>query len=448
MARNYTYEPANPVCTGDFNDFLMVDKKGNPVVDNEGNQIYDWKKWEAARSGQPGVITLGASDSAVVEGLSPWTSRTELIALKKGKKPKLAGNNNTDALDCGHIYEAAIRSHFAFWARENGKNIEVRDETRIFIHGNPDYKFAHVNLDGLCVEDGEVGVVEIKSTTTRNMDAIKNYWQQGICPPYYECQVRHEMAVMNLNFAYIICAWGLRTSEIAVIKIVRDLQLEADLMNAEREFYERYIVGDEEFDEREEKPSVLMSYYGKAYDSLIEEKDSEAVEIGSDYQKAVETLLQLNEEIEELEGTLKKLQEEKLSSYVELANVCEKENVTSLAYQVDENKRLFIDIKQECNRDSYDLEAMKLNDPDLYEKGIKPSVSFNKSQITKVADKALLQKYLIKGTPKGSLSCSESLYEYDKDGVPVKKNGKPLAKNQLAAAKKRKWKTTGVVLPA
>lgn len=447
MANNFIYAPANPVCTGDFNDFLMVDAKGKPVLDNEGNQIYDWKKWEKARSGQPGVITLGASDSAIVEGISPWTSRTELIAEKKGTKTRIEGGN-TDALDCGHIYEAAIRSHFAFWARENGKNIEVRDETRIFIHGNPAYKFAHVNLDGLCVEDGEVGVVEIKSTTTRNMDAIKNYWQQGICPPYYECQVRHEMAVMNLNFAYIICAWGLRTSEIAVIKIVRDLQLEADLMNAEREFYERYIVGNEEFDEREDNPSVLMNYYGKAYDTLIEDKEQEAIEIGSDYQKEVEELLQLDEEIEDLEASLAELKEAKKASYAILANVCQKENATSLSYQVDENKRLFIDIKQECGRDSYDLETMRLNDPDLYKKGTSTSVTFSKSKITKVADKAALQKYVINGTPKGSLSCSETLYEYDKDGVPVKKDGKPLAKNQLAAAKKRKWKQSGVVLPA
>ena len=79
--------------------------------------------------------------------------------------------------------------------------------------------------------------MECKTTNYQNKDA----WADEKYPYQYELQVRHYLAVMNLDFAYIACLWGNSENDFAYRRIERDYEFEDEIIEAEQYFWEEYI---------------------------------------------------------------------------------------------------------------------------------------------------------------------------------------------------------------
>ena len=136
--------------------------------------------------------------------------------------------------------------------------LRVYEVKQMFQH--PQYPFMLANVDRFIdLPDGTVGILECKTSNPNS----KFKWEDGGVPFHYECQVRHYMAVMNINVAYIACLFENSSDTMAIRKIERDLDFEANLIGsdtmairkierdlafeeqlieAEQEFWENYVL--------------------------------------------------------------------------------------------------------------------------------------------------------------------------------------------------------------
>lgn len=70
----------------------------------------------------------------------------------------------------------------------------------------------------------------------------KAKWDDGGVPFSYEVQVRHYMAVMNIDVAYIACLFDNSSDTMVIRKIERDLAFEAELIAAEEDFWHNNVL--------------------------------------------------------------------------------------------------------------------------------------------------------------------------------------------------------------
>lgn len=164
--------------------------------------------------------TIGGSDSAAVVGLNAHVSPYSLWAEKTGRIPGFAGNLATEV---GTYMEEFIAQKFA---AETGK--KVRRFNKIIY--NPDYPFAHVNIDRDVV--GEDAGLECKHTDSLNMKKFKG----GEYPANYYVQCVHSMAITGAKRWYLAVLIGNREFKWFVIE--RDEAEIAALMTAEADFWE------------------------------------------------------------------------------------------------------------------------------------------------------------------------------------------------------------------
>lgn len=164
--------------------------------------------------------SIGGSDAAAVVGLNPFSSPYALWAEKSGKVPGFSGNLATEV---GTYMEDFVARKFA---AESGKKVR-RCNNIIY---NPEYPFAHVNIDRDVV--GEDAGLECKTTDSMNMKKFKN----GEYPANYYCQCVHSMAITGASRWYLAVLIG--NKEFKWFTIERDeAEIEA-LMTAEADFWE------------------------------------------------------------------------------------------------------------------------------------------------------------------------------------------------------------------
>lgn len=164
--------------------------------------------------------SIGGSDAAAVVGLNAYVSPYSLWAEKTGKVPGFAGNLATEV---GTYMEEFVAQKFA---QEAGK--KVRRFNKIIY--NPDYPFAHVNIDRDVV--GEDAGLECKTTDTLNLKKFKG----GEYPANYYVQCVHSMAITGAKRWYLAVLIG--NKEFRWFVIERDEAEIAALMNAEADFWE------------------------------------------------------------------------------------------------------------------------------------------------------------------------------------------------------------------
>ncbi len=164
--------------------------------------------------------SIGGSDAAAIVGLNPWASPYSVWAEKLGMIPPKEDN---EAMRLGRDLEDYVAKRFC---EETGK--KVRRENNIII--NPEYPFAHANVDRMIV--GKDAGLEIKTTTTLNLKRFKN----GEYPASYYCQCMHYMAVTGAKRWYL--AVLILGKELKVFTIERDEAEISALMRSEAEFWE------------------------------------------------------------------------------------------------------------------------------------------------------------------------------------------------------------------
>lgn len=163
--------------------------------------------------------SIGGSDAASILGLNQYTSPYSVWAEKLGKLPPKEDN---EAMRQGRDLEFYVAERFC---EATGK--KVRRENNILI--NPDYPYAHANVDRMVV--GEDAGLECKTTSSLNLKNFKN----GAFPDNYYVQCVHYMMVTGCKRWYL--AVLVLNRDFLTFEIERDEEEIEALARSEEEFW-------------------------------------------------------------------------------------------------------------------------------------------------------------------------------------------------------------------
>lgn len=170
--------------------------------------------------------SIGGSDAAALVGLSLYATQYTVWADKTGRLPPLDDN---EAMRQGRDLEDYVAHRFT---EASGK--KARRKNRMLY--NSQFPFAHANIDRDIV--GERAGLECKTTSVMNLKKFKN----GEFPEQYYAQCVHYIAVTGADRWYL--AVLILGREFLWFVIERDQDEIDALMNAEREFWEQYVIPD------------------------------------------------------------------------------------------------------------------------------------------------------------------------------------------------------------
>lgn len=180
--------------------------------------------WREARKGG-----LGGSDISAVLGFSGYTSPWAVWAEKTGVR-SWRDEDSSAAADLGCELEPWL---LAKAARLLG--VEVRQsEFRTYAH--PQHRWRTCSPDGV----SELGLVELKTAGLASGFGAPHGWADGGTPLGYEFQCRWSMHVMDvdrIDLVGLVAGMGVlhRT-------FLRDLAVEADLVDQVSDWYRRHVV--------------------------------------------------------------------------------------------------------------------------------------------------------------------------------------------------------------
>lgn len=194
----------------------------NPIR-NRGLKMIPYgshEEWLKIRKGY-----IGGSDAGAIIGLNPYNSAFSVWAEKTGQTPEFEGNISTRV---GTYLEDLVAKLFM---EETGKQVQRMNFTIV----NADYPWACANIDREVI--GEDAVLEIKTTTS--FGAIKKF-RSGEYPEQWYGQMVHYLAVTGAKKAYLAALENNR--ELRVFELERDEEEVKALMDAEREFWNTYVL--------------------------------------------------------------------------------------------------------------------------------------------------------------------------------------------------------------
>ncbi|MDD7147096.1 MAG: YqaJ viral recombinase family protein [Lachnospiraceae bacterium] len=189
------------------------------LVNTEGMSNEEWLKWR--KKG------LGGSDIAAILGISKWSSAIDIWLQKTNQKFDETIEN--EAMTWGKILEPVIREQFK--QRTGKKVVEVHS-----ILQNEEYRFMLADLDGLTEdENGAPAILEIKCVS----EYKRSEWDNDQIPYYYMTQVMHYLAVTGLDTAYVVALVGCNSMIIREVKA--DQEMIAMLVACEKNFWDKVV---------------------------------------------------------------------------------------------------------------------------------------------------------------------------------------------------------------
>jgi putative phage-type endonuclease len=202
-----------------------------PVLIKEvANQPYE--VWKAER-----VEYIGGSEAAAVVGINPYVSKVVVYMEKTGQYSREV---NSEAATWGNILEPVLRKEFAKRINEEREAqglppLRVQQRKAIFAHD--EHNFIRTNLDGLVYghELGK-GILEIKTAN----QYLSDEWAGEDVPNHYYLQVQHNIAVMNVKYAFLAVLIGGQKYKHYFIE--RDDELINNLIELERQFWQENVL--------------------------------------------------------------------------------------------------------------------------------------------------------------------------------------------------------------
>lgn len=151
------------------------------------------EEWQKGRYKFPGI---GASEASAVVGASNWMTSTELWEIKTGrKKPKDLSEN--EIVQYGTDAEQHIRG--LFMLKHDNYKLEYRPFDFVYQSERP---WLRCTLDGeLTSEDGEKGILEVKSHFVRGKSDLRQWTNQ--IPEHYLIQLLHQHLATGFSYAYL-----------------------------------------------------------------------------------------------------------------------------------------------------------------------------------------------------------------------------------------------------
>jgi putative phage-type endonuclease len=219
--------------------------------------------------------TIGGSDASAILGMNNYSSPYTVWAEKLGKLPPKEDN---EAMRIGRDLESYVAQRFT---EKTGK--KVRRENNI-LH-NPEYPFAHANVDRMIV--GEDAGLECKTTSSLNITKFKN----GEFPDNYYAQCVHYMMVTGCKKWYL--AVLVLNKEFMVFEIERDEEEIAALAKSEAEFWRLVEANTAPMADGKEATTNTISI-------LYPESNEESVNLFA-YESELQQYMALSAQIKELE---------------------------------------------------------------------------------------------------------------------------------------------------
>jgi putative phage-type endonuclease len=246
------------------------------ILDKKNMTEMDWQEYRKKQKG------IGGSDASIILGLNPYKSAFTLWLEKTGqtKAPEI----NNEYVEWGNLLEPVIREKFK---KETG--FEVYENHFVLQHD--DHNFMLANLDGEVIDpqfNGEIGVLEIKTTSERNMKD----WEEG-CPDHYMIQIQHYLAVTGYLYAYVVCLIG--GHHFKYFLIHRDDYVIDKIISAEIDFQEKV--------EKNIAPEITGNESDSNYlANAFPDDNGDELHMSSEQEKKALTYFYIQEEIKALQG--------------------------------------------------------------------------------------------------------------------------------------------------
>lgn len=182
--------------------------------------------------------SYGASTIAEILNVSPYKCNVDTYEAFRGKKEK-KDPEKEDIFFSGHMIEPVYRAYFErmYGNRYKVFACDIQWQSRRF----PNFVG---NVDGLLYdkETGQVGVIEIKHTTGRNMSTIMTV-QDGEAPKHWDVQERGYLELLDLDFACLFLGWGNRPGLDfnAMCRTERDKDLGSSILERCEDFMENNV---------------------------------------------------------------------------------------------------------------------------------------------------------------------------------------------------------------
>ena len=202
----------------------------------------EWLRWR--------TNGIGGSDASVIFGTNPYRSIFHLWMEKTGQsEPEERG---TEYTHFGTILESVVKQEFI---RRTGLKVRAK---RALLQSD-EYPFMLADLDGVIYEDGMMNIFEAKTASEYKRDI----WEEGV-PEEYVLQVQHYMSVTGAKRTYIAALVGGNHFVYHVVE--RDENLIAEIIQKEKEFWERNVLQGEEplADGSKATTEYLNVRYGKS----------------------------------------------------------------------------------------------------------------------------------------------------------------------------------------
>ncbi|MCL2773367.1 MAG: YqaJ viral recombinase family protein [Oscillospiraceae bacterium] len=222
---------------------MSAKMKQSPVVIASTENMTDAEWHEYRRKG------IGGSDAAAILGLSPFCTARDIYYEKIGAEPKIDDEQNWVAKQVGHRLESLVGEIFS-----RKTDLKIYKPTDMYTHAK--YPFMLANIDYLVeMLDGTQAVLECKTAGYNSQDK----WADGAVPMQYEIQVRHYMAVMDIDTAFCACLFDNNDSDFVCRRIDRDRDYEDNIIAQEQHFWQECVEKQIEPPYKEKSELILES---------------------------------------------------------------------------------------------------------------------------------------------------------------------------------------------
>ena len=167
---------------------------------------------------------IGGSDAGAIAGVNPFSSKMKVYRDKTTDEVEII---SSEALRVGKDLEEYVAQRFC---EATGKKVRKSN----YMYRSIENPFMTANVDRLIV--GEDAILECKTTNAYGMSK----WEDGKMPESYLIQCYHYMAVTGKKTVYLACLIMGVGFTYRVIKW--DYSLISTLIDAERDFWENYVI--------------------------------------------------------------------------------------------------------------------------------------------------------------------------------------------------------------
>ncbi|MDR1548731.1 MAG: YqaJ viral recombinase family protein [Hungatella sp.] len=301
---------------------------------------------------------IGGSDVASIYRVSPWRTSNELYHDKIGHQLVIEEERNWVSLEIGHRLEELVVQ--IFMKKTGLKPYAVR---KMFRH--PLYPFMIGDIDFFVEKDGKIWIVECKTSFSFN----KNEWADDSIPYHYVLQGMHYMSVTNVAGVIFLCLYGNKEDTLLIRTLTRDLELEEEMIELERDFWVNYVQAGRE-PEFMESPDLVLEAIRK-YRKIEEGKK---IVLPMELEEVMKKYEVLDKNRADLESQTRKVKEQIKEIYIPVQRAlgeAEKGelNTGNVIYHVGYTKRTTTAINKTG------LEKLKLLHPDVYQEYAKTNVS-------------------------------------------------------------------------